>query len=146
MPSKMLQICEALKTSLASVTWSIPLVAVSRRNFVALDAEDMVTPVMFVTPGGVEIQRIGRNSHQHDYAVSVFIGRQAATESAADAMLSLAEDAVSAIRAHAWPQPWAGGVTSPVALTIEINPDDALSERNVWRAVISATYRVNVTD
>jgi hypothetical protein len=146
MPSKILEICEALKTSLAGVTWSIPSVAVNRRNFVTIDPDDMVSPVMFVTPGSVEIQRIGRNSHQYDYSVSVFVGRQAATESAADGMLSLAEDALSAIRAHSWPAPWAGGVTSPVSLGIEINPDDALNERNVWRAVISATYRVNVTD
>jgi hypothetical protein len=32
-------------------------------------------------------------------------------------------------------------VTSPQAITIDINPDDALQERNVWRAVITVTYR-----
>lgn len=146
MPSKILDICEALKTSLAAVTWSIPAVAVNRRNFVAIDPDDMVSPVMFVTPGTVDVQRIGKQSHQYDYSVTVFVGRQAATETAADGMLALAEEALTLIRAHDWPQPWAGGVTSPVALSIEINPDDALNDRNVWRAVISATYRVNIVD
>lgn len=146
MPSKLIDICEALKTSLAGVAWSIGTVAVNRKNFVAIDPEDMVSPVMFVTPGSVEIQRIGRTSHQYDYTVNVFVGRQAATETLADEMLALTENTTAAIRAHAWPQPWAGGVTSPVALTVEINPDDALNERNVWRAVIAATYRVNVVD
>lgn len=146
MASKLLEICEALATSLAGVTWAIESVSVDRRNFVTLDPDDMAAPVMFVTPGSAEIQRIGRNSHQYDYSVSVFVGRHTPTEWDADGMLELAEDALSAIRAHAWPAPWAGGVTSPVSLGIEINPDDALNERNVWRAVISATYRVNVND
>jgi len=146
MASKLKEICEALKTSLAGVSWPIGSVAVDRRNFVAIDPDDMAAPVIFVTPAGVDIQRIGRNSHQYDYAVTVFVGRQAATETAADDMMTLAESVTAAIRAHAWAQPWAGGVTSPVALTVEINPDDALNERNVWRAVIAATYRVNVVD
>jgi hypothetical protein len=33
-------------------------------------------------------------------------------------------------------------VSSPQTVGIDINPDDALTERNVWRAVITATYRV----
>lgn len=146
MASKMLTICEALATSLAGVDWSIDGVAVDRRNFVAIDPDDMAAPVVFVSPAGVDVQRIGRTSHQYDYSVNVFIGRHAPTESAADGMMELAEDALAAIRAHAWAQPWAGGVTSPVALSIEINPEDALNDRNVWRAVISATYRINIVD
>jgi len=146
MPAKLTTICEALAGSLAAVAWDIGTVTVARRNLVAVDPDDMAAPVMFVTPGSVDIQRIGRNSHQYDFTANVFIGRQAATETVADDMLTLAESAAAKIRAHAWAQPWAGGVTSPVALTMEINPDDALAERNVWRAVIAATYRVNVVD
>jgi hypothetical protein len=37
-------------------------------------------------------------------------------------------------------------VTSPQTVTIDLNPDDALSERNVWRAAIVATYRVLESD
>ena len=136
MPAKLTTICEALARSLGAEC----------RNLVAIDPDDMVAPVMFVTPGSVDIQRIGRNSHQHDYTVNVFVGGKAATEAAADEMLLMAEEVTAKIRAHAWAQPWAGGVTSPVSLTVEINPDDALAERNVWRAVIAATYRVNVVD
>jgi hypothetical protein len=36
---------------------------------------------------------------------------------------------------------WPSGVTTPVEVAIEVNPDDALHDRNVWRAVITATYR-----
>jgi hypothetical protein len=37
-------------------------------------------------------------------------------------------------------------VTSPESSSIEINPDDALNDRNVWRAVITASYRVLESD
>jgi hypothetical protein len=30
-----------------------------------------------------------------------------------------------------------------MTVEIDMNPDDALTERNVWRAVITATYRVH---
>jgi hypothetical protein len=61
----------------------------------------------------------------------------------ADDMLDLAEEIADAIRAHTWDQAvvWPSGVTTPVEVAIEINPDDALHDRNVWRAVITATYR-----
>jgi hypothetical protein len=63
-------------------------------------------------------------------------------------MIDLAGEVLLQIRAHDFTdvEEWPGGVTSPESSSIEINPDDALNDRNVWRAVITATYRVLESD
>jgi hypothetical protein len=63
-------------------------------------------------------------------------------------MLDLADEALLQVRSHDWGEAveFPEGVTSPITVTIELNPDDALSERNAWRAVITATYRVFSAD
>lgn len=99
-------------------------------------------PVVFVTPGGIVSERIGRRQHQTDYTVNVFVGRHVSVDADADRMLDLSEEMLSLIRAHVWKSDWPYGVTSPISVSFELNPDDALTERNVWRAVISPTYRI----
>jgi hypothetical protein len=81
---------------------------------------------------------------QVDYTVSVFVGRHVQTDSDVDAMLDLADSVMLQVRAHSFGSAvtWPAGVTSPQTVGIDLNPDDALTERNVWRAVITATYRV----
>jgi hypothetical protein len=137
-------IADSLATGLQSVTWAITSTTVERRNWVTLDIADMETPVVIVTPGNAEVTRVGRTLSLIDYQVHVFVGRHVATDSAVNGMIDLADQVLSRVRAHSWPESvvWPTGVTSPNAVTIEINPDDALAERNVWRAVIVATYRV----
>jgi hypothetical protein len=62
-------------------------------------------------------------------------------------MIDLADDVLLYIRAHDWAGiTWPTGVTKPQSVSIELNPDDALNDRNVWRAVISVTYRVFEAD
>jgi hypothetical protein len=81
---------------------------------------------------------------QVDYTVSVFVGRHVQSDSDVDAMLDLADRVMLQVRAHSFGSSvtWPVGVTSPQTVQIDLNPDDALTERNVWRAVITATYRV----
>jgi hypothetical protein len=81
---------------------------------------------------------------QADYAVTVFVGRHVTTDAEVDGMLDLADSVMLQVRAHSFGSgvTWPDGVTSPQTVSIDINPDDALTERNVWRAVITATYRV----
>jgi len=137
-------IADSLANGLKTVTWGISSTVVERRNWVTLDIADMETPVVIVTPGNAEVTRVGRALSLIDYQVHVFVGRHVATDSAVNGMIDLADQVLSQVRAHKWPESvvWPTGVTSPNAVTIEINPDDALAERNVWRAVIVATYRV----
>ena len=60
---------------------------------------------------------------------------------------ALAEEMVDAIRQHTWDPgvTWPTGVTSPMEVEVNLNPDEGLQDRNVWRAVITATYRVHRT-
>lgn len=141
-------IADSLAAGLQSVSFGVASTTVSRRNWVALDVEDMANPVVIVTPGNAEVSRIGRKVSQIDYTANVFVGQHVQTDSAVNAIMDLADECMTQIRAHNWPESvsWPAGVTSPNAVTIEINPDDALSERNVWRAVIVAVYRVITTD
>jgi hypothetical protein len=138
------QIADALADSLGAVTWEINTTTVERKNWVNIDVESMSNPVVYVTPGSADVTRIGRRQTQVDYDVQVFVGRHVNTDQEVDDMLDLANDIFRQIKAHEFDdlENWPEGVTSPQTVAIELNPDDALSERNVWRAAIVATYRV----
>lgn len=121
---------------------------VTRANWIELDASDMVAPVVIVTPGNADASRAGRQLTQIDYAVHVFVGQHCADDADVDAVMDLADAVHLRIRAHAWPESvvFPEGVTGPISTAIEINPDDGLTERNIWRAMIVATYRVFESD
>lgn len=144
MSSTLRTIADRLATGLNSVTWAIPSTVVQRRNWTDLDVESMTAPRVFVVPGNADVTRINRQMMQIDYTVTVFVGRHVQTDSDVDAMLDLADSVMLQVRAHSFGQAvvWPAGVTSPQTVSIDLNPDDALTERNVWRAVITATYRV----
>jgi len=65
-----------------------------------------------------------------------------------DGMIDLADEVLLHIRAHDWvnSESWPEGVTSPMEVEVELNPDDALNERNAWRAAVNVTYRVFLAD
>lgn len=119
--------------------------SVERKNWPTYDVEQLADPVIAVTPAGIETARASRDSWQYDYAVNVFVGRHTPTEESADEMVEFAEQVADAIRGHQWDQAvtWPAGVTSPMTVEVDLNPDEALTERNVWRAIITATYRVH---
>jgi len=103
--------------------------------------EDMANPVVFIVPGGVDVNRIGRIDWQVDNVVTVFLGRHVNTASEVDGMHDLADEFATVIRSTDL-----DGITTPQTVNVEINPDDAMNERNVWRAVITATYRTLSSD
>jgi hypothetical protein len=143
MSSKLRSIADSLAAGLQSVTWGITSTTVERKNWANIDVDAMSVPRVFVVPGGVSVTRVSRTHVQADYAVNVFVGRQVQDDAGVDAMLDLADTVLLYVRAHSFQGvTWPTGVTSPQDVTVDINPDDALTERNVWRAVIAATYRV----
>jgi len=143
MSSHLRTITDSLAAGLQSVPWSITGTIVQRKNWANIDAEDMTVPYVIVVPGGADISRISRQNMQADYTVTVFVGRQVQADSDVNAMLDLTDAVMLQVRAHSFTGvTWPAGVTSPQTVTVEINPDDALNERNIWRDVITATYRV----
>jgi len=148
MSSYLREIADALAASLNTVSWELSPITIERKNWVTVDIEGMANPVIYVTPGNADVQRIGRKQSQIDYTAHVFIGRHVSTDQEVDHMIDLAGEVLLQIRAHNFVNigNWPAGVTSPESSNIEINPDDALNDRNVWRAVITATYRVLESD
>jgi hypothetical protein len=144
MSSTLRALADSLATGLQSVTWGITSTTVERRNWVNIDVDAMSVPRVFVVPGNADVSRISRQVMQVDYTVTVFVGRHVTTDAEVDGMLDLADSVMLYVRAHSFGQAvtWPAGVTSPQTVGIDLNPDDALTERNVWRAVITATYRV----
>lgn len=143
MASYLRGIADSLASGLDSVTWSIASTVVERKNWANLDVDAMNVPRIFVVPGNADVTRISRVNMQVDYAITVFVGRHVATDNEVDGMLDLADEVMLQVRAHDFDTvTWPAGVSSPQTVGIDINPDDALTERNVWRAVITATYRV----
>lgn len=147
MPSTFRLIADALAAGLQSVAWPAGT-TVTRANWIELDASEMASPVVIVTPGNAEASRAGRAITQIDYTAHVFVGRHCDTDSAVNAIMDLADDVLLRVRAHSWPESviFPAGVSGPLSTTIEINPDDGLTERNIWRAMIVATYRVFESD
>jgi hypothetical protein len=148
MSSVLRTIADSLATGLDSVTWGIASTTVERRNWANIDVDAMSVPRVFVVPGNADVSRISRQVMQVDYTVTVFVGRHVTTDAEVDGMLDLADSVMLYVRAHSFGQAvtWPAGVTSPQTVSIDLNPDDALTERNVWRAVITATYRVFETN
>lgn len=143
MASYLRGIADTLATGLDSVTWSITSTVVERKNWANLDVDAMNVPRVFVVPGNADVTRISRAMMQVDYTITIFVGRHVATDTEVDGMLDLADEVMLQVRAHNFTGvTWPTGVSSPLSVGIDINPDDALTERNVWRAVITATYRV----
>lgn len=143
MSSTLRQLADSLANGLDSVSWDIASTVVERKNWANLDVDAMSVPRVFVVPGNADVTRISRLIMQVDYTVQVFVGRHVTSDSEVDAMLDLADEVMLRVRAHSFQGvTWPAGVSSPQTVSIDINPDDALTERNVWRAVITATYRV----
>lgn len=142
MASKLREIADALAVSLAAEEWSITSTTVERKNWVQVEPEQMQNPVVYVVPGGSEVTRIGRADWQSDHSVTIFVGRHVSTDAEIDGMHDLADELMVYIRSTDLDS----AATTPQTVEIEINPDDALTERNVWRAVIQATYRTLSTD
>lgn len=139
------EISDALADALTAYTFQTITPIVERKNWPSYDIEDMEDARVAVMPATIETTRVNRTEWQYDYGVVIFIGRHAPTEDLADETFELAEELVDAIRQHDWDEEilWPTGVTSPMTVEFEVNPDEALQERNVWRAVITATYRVH---
>jgi hypothetical protein len=144
MSSNLRSIADSLAEGLQSVSWDIAATVVQRKNWANIDVEAMSVPHVFVVPGNADVTRIDRVTMQVDYTVTVFVGQHVTSDAEVDAMLDLADSVMLQVRAHSFGESvtWPDGVTSPQAVSIDLNPEDALSERNVWRAVITATYRV----
>jgi len=148
MSSVLRTIADSLASGLQTVTWGIASTVVERRNWANIDVDAMSVPRVFVVPGNAEVTRISRQVMQVDYTVTVFVGRHVTTDAEVDGMLDLADSVMLQVRAHSFGAgvTWPAGVTSPQTVNIDLNPDDALTERNVWRAVITASYRVFETN
>jgi hypothetical protein len=142
MASKLREIADALAVSLAAETWSITSTTVERKNWVQVEPEQMQNPVVYVVPGGSEVTRIGRTNWQSDDSITIYVGRHVSSDAEIDDMHDLADELMVYIRSTDLDTV----STTPQTVEIEINPDDALTERNVWRAVIVATYRTLSTD
>lgn len=143
MASTLRQLADSLANGLDSVSWDITSTVVERKNWANLDVDAMGVPRVFVVPGNADVTRVSRLTMQVDYTVQVFVGRHVTSDSEVNAMLDLADEVMLQVRAHSFQGvTWPAGVSSPQTVSIDINPDDALTERNVWRAVITATYRV----
>ena len=143
--SKQKDIVDALVASLDAVTWTATAdpVTVESKNFPSYDIEDLGDPVICITDGPIESERLSRSAHQRDYSVEIYVARHTPTEAACDEMLDLLEELLDKLEDHSWGAvSWPASVTSPQSIVVEKNPDEALVDRNVWRAGIVVVYRV----
>lgn len=144
MASTLREVADAIANALSSVSYSTTQVqpAVVRLNWPEYDVEGLLNPVLVVSPGAMTVTRTDRLNHEYVLSILVWVARHTPTESAANDMYDLAEEVIDVLRAHTWGEEvtFPGNVTSPTSIEIDVNPDDALQERNVWRAVITAQY------
>jgi len=136
-------LADAVATGLAAKSWAIAGTTVERANWISKGPEQLVAPAIVVTVGNRETVRIARPSQrQNDYTVQVYVAQKVDTDAEVTAISNQAEAVLDALMDHSYPGiTFPAGTVSPLTVTIETNPDDALNERNVWRASIVATYR-----
>jgi hypothetical protein len=136
-------IADAVAAGLAAKAWAIAGTTVERANWISKGPEQLVVPAIVVTAGNRETVRIARPSQrQNDYTVQVYVAQKVDTDAEVTAISNQAEAVLDALMDHSYPGvTFPTGTVSPLTVTIETNPDDALNERNVWRASIVATYR-----
>lgn len=147
MSSTLRQLADCLANGLGTVSWAVSGTTVERRNWANIDLDAMAVPRIFVVPGNADVSRVSRQMMQVDYTVTVFVGQHVQTDAQVDAMLDLADSVMLQVRAHSFQGvTWPAGITGPQTVSIELNPDDGLTERNVWRAVITAMYRTFETN
>ena len=149
MSSTLKSLAQALADSLTTCTFTSVTdpVTIIRANWPSFTVEELVNPVLAITPPGYTLERAARTAHVYDYQVSIFLGRHTPTEAEAYAMLDLCEEVVDLIRDHRWATlapavTWPTGSSSPQTIEVNQNPDEGLQERNVWRAIITVTYRI----
>lgn len=143
MSANLQTLADAVAAALVAETWPIAGTTVERMNWVQKDVEDLGAPAIIVTPGGVDPRRIHRsNGIRKDYTVFVFVAQRVETDAEISAISNMAESLVDRLFAHSWDESVAfpNGIGSPLSVACEVNPDDALNDRNVWRAAITATY------
>lgn len=143
MSANLQTLADAVAEALVAETWPIAGTTVERMNWVQKDVEDLSAPAIIVTPGGIDPQRIHRaNGVRKNYTVFVFVAQRVDTDSEIAAISDMAESLVDRLFAHSWDESvtFPNAIGSPVNVTCEVNPDDALNDRNVWRAAITATY------
>jgi hypothetical protein len=138
--STLREIADAVRGALAAVSFSSTDIqpVVVRQNWPEYDVEAVAGPVIVVTPATATVTRTNRTNHEYVYSVAVWVARHTPTEALADDLLDFAEEVMDELRSS----DLTGLATSPTSVEIEINPDEALQERNVWRAVITAGYTV----
>ncbi len=117
-------------------------VSISNDYYAELSLSDMETTKIVVIPSGEEVERMDRLTWQHDCQIVVFIGKRCKTESEVDDAMDLAYTVQQLVVDHDWQNVWISDPSTPMTVEVEHNPQEALSERNVFRTVITATYRV----
>lgn len=142
MPAYIRTVADALSNSL-SLASLLTGASVSRVNWLEIDADALANPSVFVMPGSVEVSKVSRTTSQIDVTAMIYVGQRAVTDSQVDSVMDLADNVLLLIRAHDWPENtgWPDGHSGPVEISTSLNPDDGLQERNVWRAIITPTYR-----
>ena len=126
-------IADAVATGLASKNWAIAGTTVGRANWISKGPEQLVAPAIVVTAGNRETVRIARPSQrQNDYTVQVYVAQKVDTDAEVTAISDQAEAVLDALMDHSFAGvTFPAGTVSPLTVTIETNPDDALNERVV---------------
>lgn len=143
MSANLQTLADAVAAALTAETWPISGTTVERANWVSKDVEDLTAPAIIITPGGIEPSRIHRsNGVRKNYTVYVYIAHRVETDAEVTAISDMAESLVDRLYRHSWDHSvtFPNSIGSPLSVQSEVNPDDALNDRNVWRALVTAVY------
>jgi len=143
MSANLQTLADAVADALVAETWPIAGTTVERMNWVQKDVEELNAPAIIVTPGGFEPSRLHRsNGLRKNYTVYVYLAQRVDTDLELTAISDMAESLVDRLFAHQWDESvtFPNSIGSPLTVNCDVNPDDALNDRNVWRAAITVSY------
>jgi hypothetical protein len=122
-------------------------VDVAVRHLYEIDNAEMDALHVSVCPRGAEVTSLSRSFWQYEARIGVFVSRRADTNAEATSLMTTTEAIIEKLKASdtsAQLTVMVGATASVVctAITVDLETDESMHERNVFRATMEATYKI----
>lgn len=146
MSATAIEICDALAAGITAKAFSSPYASVTavRRYVPDYEGTDLKNLKISVVPGGVETERSARGQDLFTHEILVVLAKLVdGSNTQIDALTKLAEEILDAIRSDLLTMPTMPANARYFGAMMQTSFDrDSLTDRRVFLAQISVTYRV----
>jgi len=136
------QIAISVTREIASLP-DVPLNACEFRHIHEWDMAQLSSVRIAVTPRGLDSSNASRSVLVGDYKIAIVVAKRSNTEEDSSEVLSLAEAILMRLKASpVIDLPNTAGRVAFSSAAMDVSADDSLSEFNVYKATIEATFKM----